>query len=194
MPPPVPGIPLPLPVALARFEARPLGHAVQLSWTTASESKVARFEVQRRRETSAEWQAVGTLPATNAARGGSYQLLDPAPHSGLNYYRLASIDLDGSTAYSAIRTARAEAPAASLTATAYPNPNDGTFTLALAAPAPAGSTATLRDGLGRTLWQADLSQQQQLNVVLPPLPSGCYFLTAAAEGHSSTQRISVVGK
>jgi hypothetical protein len=191
-----PGVPSPLPVTLTSFDAKPLTNGVQLTWATATESKVSHFEVQRRAGTTAEWQAVGTRPAANASSGSHYQLRDAAPLAGTSYYRLASIDLDGKVAYSAIRTVSRSTAASqtALTAEAYPNPSTGTFTLALSGTAPAGSTAALRDGLGRTLWQADLSNQQQLAVTLPALATGVYFLTTTTGGPASTQRLSVAGQ
>ncbi|MDO7875660.1 T9SS type A sorting domain-containing protein [Hymenobacter sp. ASUV-10] len=190
-----PGVPTALPVTLTSFEAKAQTRSVQLSWATATEADVDHFEVQRRSDARTEWQTVGTLPAANFAKGNQYQLTDKAPLAGTSYYRLATIDRDGTVAYSAVRSLTyTGSAAATLTAEAYPNPSTGTFTLALSSPAPAGSTAALRDHLGRTVWQADLSNQQQLAVTLPSLPTGVYLLSTTAAGHTSTQRLSVVGQ
>ncbi len=184
-------VPVPLPVTLTEFAAAPAGAAtVQVRWTTATEAHVAYFEVQRSAEAGTKWETVGRQPAANAA-GRSYHLTDFAPLNGPSYYRLATTDEDGRVAYSPVKAVRRNAPAEPLVVTAYPNPNDGRFTLAFSAPAPAGSAVALRDGLGRTVWQADLSQQQHLDVVLPALPSGVYYLSTTGEGYAQTQRLTV---
>lgn len=191
-----PGVPSPLPVTLSSFEAKAHPRNVQISWATATEENVNHFEVQRRNDASADWQTVGTLPAANTNKGNHYHLTDNAPHAGTSYYRLATIDRDGTTAYSAVRSVSytGSTAAIALTAEACPNPSTGTFTLALSSPGPAGSTAALRDNLGRIIWQADLSNQQQLAVTLPSLPTGVYFLSTTAGGHTSTQRLRVAGQ
>lgn len=84
-----------LPVELLWFTAEPLSHVVQLDWATASERENAGFVVERSTDLE-EWSAIGALPgAGNSQSVLEYQLVDPAPMHGVNYYRLVQTDLHG---------------------------------------------------------------------------------------------------
>ncbi len=91
-----------LPVKLTSFEARKLPAGVQLTWTTAGELNASRFVVQRSSGTR-DWTSIGTLPASGTSGlSRLYTFTDSEPLKGSNFYRLQSIDLDGSTSFSAI--------------------------------------------------------------------------------------------
>ncbi|MGI4872950.1 MAG: T9SS type A sorting domain-containing protein [Janthinobacterium lividum] len=179
----------PLPVTLTAFTAVAATTGVNLAWTTASEVNADKFVVQRQTSAAAAWVSIGTVPATHPV-GGSYTLRDAAPQAGLNYYRLLSVDLDGSSTYSPVRTVQLATTSAA-TLTVYPNPGKDAFTLALSAPAPDSSSAELRDMLGRVQWRADLSQHREISVRVPGLAAGVYLLSANVGGQISTQRLVV---
>ena len=75
---------------------------VALSWATASESNDQYFLVQR----SADGHTFNTFDtvaaAANAAKGHSYNALDPSPFPDSDYYRLVAVFLDGKNSSSAI--------------------------------------------------------------------------------------------
>ena len=92
---------------------------VQLSWITAGEYNVDRFEVER---------SVGGLPfyylhsvkATNGATNKSYEWVDVKPAPGVSFYRLKMIDMDAVFNYSStVRVDRGRSPGGILV---YPNP------------------------------------------------------------------------
>ncbi len=97
-----------LPVKLISFSGRLNSTKVDLNWVTATELNTKQFEVER----SANGQSY-TKIATVAAKGNSsnvtsYDLVDPTPLQGLNYYRLKTVDNDGSFEYSNIVIIRIE--------------------------------------------------------------------------------------
>ncbi|PKK37527.1 hypothetical protein BWI96_06600 [Siphonobacter sp. SORGH_AS_0500] len=86
----------PTPVTWLDFKGK-LNEAeqVELTWATASEKNNSHFEIQR----SKDGQNFETL-ANVAGKGNStsvirYQYLDETPGSGLNYYRLKQMDVNG---------------------------------------------------------------------------------------------------
>lgn len=93
----------PLPVTLISFTAVGEAAGVNLHWQTASETNSARFEIYRSHNAK-DWQLIGTVEAAGESTGvRQYQLTDPAPFSGHNYYQLKMIDADESFALSQIR-------------------------------------------------------------------------------------------
>lgn len=115
-----------LPVRLISFEVRKVEDQSLIQWKTASEQNSSHFEVERS-EDARNFQYLGSV----AGRGDtneqqSYRYVHSAPSSGLNYYRLKQVDLDGKFAYSQIRSIRfVEGGSVTL----YPNPVANTFSL-----------------------------------------------------------------
>jgi len=117
----------PLPVELSGFEAiLDDEDAVRLTWTTASETGNAGFEVQRRAGDAGEgsWTTVGSVEGKGTTtEPTSYRYAD----EGLPYeadrltYRLKQVDTDGSAGYSKEVTVGREVTEAELLGT-YPNP------------------------------------------------------------------------
>ena len=155
----------PLPVSLINFTARRQAADVRLSWTTASELRSARFDVQR----SPDGQAFITV-ATAAAQGTTglahhYAALDPNAPPGPLYYRLAQVDIDGQTTFS---------PTVALLATGslalYPNPARDYLTV----PAAAGTLVRVLDLAGRVAQTVALPPSGEVSV--SSLPAGTYWL------------------
>ncbi len=92
----------PLPVTLLNFT----GHAEEnksiLNWQTASEQNTSHFSIQRSAD-GVQFLSIGSMPAAgNSSSILNYSYTDVQPLKGSNYYRLQTIDIDGSTSYSRI--------------------------------------------------------------------------------------------
>jgi hypothetical protein len=88
-----------LPVELIAFTGQEEGATVRLEWTTASERNSSHFVVERARD-ALDYTTIGTLPAAGYSQSLlEYTFIDQAPLSGLSYYRLLQVDLDGTEAY-----------------------------------------------------------------------------------------------
>ncbi len=94
-----------LPIDLTEFDATNNGDGrALLNWETASEQNSSYFEVER----SVNGDNFNTVVSKVRAAGKSssslkYQSYDLKPVVGANYYRLKMVDLEGKTAYSAVR-------------------------------------------------------------------------------------------
>lgn len=89
-----------LPVQLSRFSAQKNGTAVSVHWSTESEQGTQRFVVERAND-SQRFNPIGTVAAqNNSTSTQTYELADPNPFSGKNYYRLRIENVDGSFEYS----------------------------------------------------------------------------------------------
>jgi hypothetical protein len=211
----------PLPVELASFEANRTEasgageEAVQLSWTTASESGNAGFEIQRRAEgdpsggssPGGTWKQVGfresKAPGGTTTEARTYRFTDedlPYAADTLSY-RLRQVDVSGAATLSdPVRVARSGVSELKLKET-YPNPASRRVTVRFAIPeegAPAGQgEATLRlyDVLGREVQSVRTGAEpgrHETQLSVSDLASGVYVLRLQAGETSQTRRLTVV--
>ena len=190
----------PLPVELSSFEATlDGGDAVRLTWTTATETGNARFEVQRRAgdANDGSWTTVGSVEGKGTTtESTSYRYVD----EGLPYeadrltYRLKQVDTDGSSSYSKEVTVSREVKEAELLGT-YPNPARTQATLRYAVPERQDVKIYLYDVLGRrvqTVVDGEREGRHKRQLDTSRLASGVYFLRLRAEGATKTQKLTVV--
>ncbi len=107
-----------LPVTVSSFTANASNNKVALKWEVGTESNVNRYEIERA-EKGGVFAKVATV---NAAGASSYSAVDNGPLAGDNYYRLKTVDNDGSASYyGEIRVVKIATLATSSFAI-YPNP------------------------------------------------------------------------
>ena len=96
-----------LPVTLASFKAfASESNSVRLDWATAEEASTSHFELEHSL-TGKTWSKIGEMKAAGNNTGlKSYTYIHTNPPPAVNYYRLKSVDLDGTFAYSAIESIR----------------------------------------------------------------------------------------
>ena len=113
---------IPLPLDLVSFTGKRRGEVSVLNWQTADEKDVSHFEVQRRSSTADAFAGVGRVAARNISGLQNYSLVDEQPATGVNYYRLKMVDLDGTTSYSHEVAVTFDKMAGGLELSLYPNP------------------------------------------------------------------------
>ena len=86
-----------LPVKFSSFEATPSGNSNYLTWKVGTEENLSGYEVQRSADGS-DFSKIGFVPANGQPL---YSFVD-SKTTGLVYYRIKSIDLDGKYAYSIV--------------------------------------------------------------------------------------------
>ena len=88
--------PVIVPIELLNFQGIAEQNTTKLMWQTASEINVAEFQIEKliAQNNKENWGNIGTVKATNLPN--NYELIDAQPTQGTNYYRLKTIDLDGS--------------------------------------------------------------------------------------------------
>jgi hypothetical protein len=180
----------PLPVELIAFQARNVGGAVHLGWTTAWERNAAHYTVQRRLA-GGEFATVGTVAAAgNSTARNTYALIDQYPANGINYYRLVQTDQDGSTTYAKLVAVQVETNVP--TVVAYANPADGRSIRLhlhqLESPHIQLYTLTGQNLPGVVRWQTTTEA-----TYLPerPLAPGLYLLTAREGLFQKTLRVLI---
>lgn len=153
-----------LPVTLTAFTAVDLRKTVQLEWRTAGEIASDRFVIERSRA-GQHWLSLGSVPAAGTA--ADYRFQDEHPMSGLSYYRLRQIDLDGSYAlFGPVAVTRTEGTLAVV-------PNPVTDRLQLSRSLSPGSVLTLIDNSGRMVRRLVPTESVHR---IGSLPAGVYYL------------------
>ena len=98
----------PLPVSLLDFTAKKAsdGRRVQLDWTTATESGLDYYEIERSGTAGGAYSSIGVRvkSAGSSAVKLSYQSYDGTPLGGMNWYRVRMVDLSGKLSYSDTRS------------------------------------------------------------------------------------------
>ncbi len=196
---------IPLPVQLASFAAVRASDDVQLSWSTISELNNFGFYVERKLDgTSSFTEVPNSFVAGHATtlEAHNYTFTDNTVTSGVWYYRLRQVDLDGKVNYSepvkvefttAVTT---ETPATYGLNQNYPNPFNPTtdiqFSLAKA------GTVSLKvyDMLGRevaTLANGEfVAGVHHVTFNATTLPSGAYFYALKAGNFSAMKSMMLV--
>lgn len=177
-----------LPVTLISFDVVAEGKTANLKWSTSSEANSKGFEVERSVETGS-WTTIGYVASQNSNSSSqlTYNFSDASPVRGINYYRLKMIDLDGTSAYSRIRSLKVDKAAMSLVA--YPNPVvNGKLTIDVSG---SGSyQADVYSLSGVLVLQHNLGASRELNV--SNLTSGMYLLRVkSADGEVKTKTFVV---
>jgi len=73
---------------------------IDIRWGTATELNTSHFDIERM-NTSGEFNKIGELAATgNSSTPLNYVFTDKSPQTGVNFYRIKQIDLDGTFEYS----------------------------------------------------------------------------------------------
>ena len=117
---------IPTAIELLSFEAKlQKDNKVMLEWIVASETNVARYEIERSTDAS-NWQFVGEKKpiSANSSERRTYSLLDENPGRGIVYYRLTEHDLSGKKTIAPIRFVRISDEQL-VNTVIFPNPNDG---------------------------------------------------------------------
>ncbi len=111
---------MPLPLTMLNFEVtrNSTARTAILKWSTAEEVNSSHFDVLKSTD-GFRWEKIGEVKTNGNLRSiNSYSFVDRNP-AKMNYYRLNSIDYDGYSALSEIRSAAFDG---SLSTTFYPNP------------------------------------------------------------------------
>ena len=89
-----------LPVSILSFTAKPNNKTIQTNWQSSTEQNTNHFIIQHCTDGSS-FTDIGTVKAIGSGANG-YQFTDNSPTNGINYYRLKSVDKDGSFSYSKV--------------------------------------------------------------------------------------------
>jgi len=181
-----------LPIILSQFDAELNNKEVDLSWTTDQESNSDHFAVERSTDGGAHWDVLGTVAAKgNSSVAVHYSYTDADPASGMNEYRLQSIDRDGKSTYSEVKTVRNGLIG---NVSIFPNPAKDYVNVTLGGSNEAKGNLSIRliSQSGQLLMEKKVNNTGGTTVALPvsSYPQGNYLIQVI--GQDGTQQISKV--
>ena len=134
-----------LPVKLSLFSVQRSGNTITVDWKTDQEMNAERFEIEWTAD-GKSWETAGTVAATgNSSIPVSYHFSENRNFSETLSYRLKTVDLDGSFAYSYVKTIKGTA---ATKINIYPNPAKRSFVLNY----PIGTSKSIQVRLINYLW------------------------------------------
>jgi murein DD-endopeptidase MepM/ murein hydrolase activator NlpD len=160
-----------LPVEWVGFKAELTErHTTNLFWETSAALNHHRFEVQHSNN-YLSWQSVGTvIGPENSLTREKYVFVHENPTPGVNYYRIKSVDLDGTYEYSTVVSVFLDQTQDDQQI--VPNPTKGLIWLKDVDPQEVLSKQVF-DQTGRLILQNTFQDNQ---VDLSVLPNGLYYL------------------
>ncbi len=168
-----------LPVELISFEAQAEEDLILLEWQTATEINNLGFELQRSMD-GTNFQKIGWLNGHGTtAEAQNYHFKDEKVLSNeLYYYRLMQVDVDGSSTYSKIITAKLKGKAVDLVGNIYPNPVHEQLTIPITLLKERQVHVILFDGQGKIVKNkiANLTEgTNELVLDMQDIEAGNYF-------------------
>ena len=168
-----------LPVELLSFDAQTNGKTVDLTWTTASESNNAGFDIERSAD-GKTFEKIGFVKGSGTtSEKHSYMFTDNTPLSKTAYYRLQQVDFDGSKVSSNVISIAPKDEVKGVKV--YPNPSEnGLIFIEIADGRDAmhrvSTGITITDAVGQTVFQQQTQSDNLLKVDVSAWASGVYFV------------------
>lgn len=194
----------PLPIQLASFTGTVVsGTGVRLEWTTASELDNFGFEVERATAHTGPWSALANGFVSGhgtTAVPQHYTFTDAEPGTGIVYYRLKQLDLDGSVHFSdgiavdlLTGVGGGSFPTAFSLQQSYPNPFNPSTTIRYGLPQDADVTLEVFNALGQRVALLVSEKQaagyHEAHFTAGGLASGAYFYTIRAGDYYATKSL-----
>ncbi|HEV2483413.1 MAG TPA: T9SS type A sorting domain-containing protein [Puia sp.] len=181
-----------LPIILSSFNAVLNQGAVDLSWTTASESNSDHFSVQRSTNAGASWNEIGTVAAAgNSSLALNYSFTDNKPAKGTSEYRLQLVDRDGKYTYSDVK---AISQGIVTGVSIYPNPARDFVNITLNGAAGESMLIRLFNESGALLQEKNVANAGGTTVPLAvsSYPEGNYLIVvSAADGSRQISKLLI---
>lgn len=167
----------PLPIEILYFQAQREEQVAQLTWASTEEINASHYEVERSAD-AVRFQMIGRVNAQgNSTQTEEYAFIDEQPLSGINYYRLRKVDVDGSYEYTETRSVRFEQLSGEISL--FPNPVQDELQVRL--PQDLNNQVIqveLSNALGQAVLQTEWNVQGNLyeTLNLGHLAKGMYYL------------------
>jgi hypothetical protein len=189
-----------LPVTMLYFTANKLGESEsELKWATASEIDNDHFDIERSADAES-WEKIGEQKgAGTSSMQNNYSMIDQSPLSGVNYYRLKQVDVDGNFSYSDIaQVTFGEIQSQTQNQSAlsvYPNPLSQASKLNIDLTGTDNiSEISITNSIGQVVYTTNLPQIQNYQIVGLNLPSGVYIVSVRTQADTMISSRLVITK
>ena len=183
-----------LPVTLISFTAIKSGSNAQLNWTTTLEVDNDHFDIERSSD-GVNFVKVGTVKGNGTTSILHYYEYadDISALSGIVYYRLKDVDIDGKFGYSKIIALRLDGSSMSASFSAYPNPFNSNIKLTVSTTKNTNASISIINTAGQRLANQLVQLQTGQNIVvlqnLNSLEPGIYIVELVTEDGKNYQKV-----
>ena len=169
-----------LPVEFGKVDARNVYGKIEIHWETYSEINNDRFEIER--SFSADrFETIGMVEGSgNSQRLNDYTFVDETPLTGINYYRLKQVDIDGVFEYSDIVSVETKRSNIRITPTS-------TFDFVTVSTG-VQSSIILRSINGQVM-NRQSDAEGNFTIEMANYPQGIYFLMLEINGSIQTEKV-----
>ncbi len=182
---------VPLPVRLLSFVGTIKDQQNILTWATASEENTALHSIERSINGQTEWQEISAVRAAGTtSTQHNYTLTDSKPFLR-SYYRLRSLDFDGTSSLSAVILLERK-PTEPTSLATYPNPATDWLRLDYELTQTTDCTLRLMDELGRVLQTLSIPSAKGLNTYtlnLKGYPAATYWISIDSSANRKMAKI-----
>jgi hypothetical protein len=142
-----------LPVTMGSFEVLKMNRFNTLKWLTLNEQKTDHFELLRS-ENGIDYAVIAKLSAANSLTGHTYTFNDENRKSGLNYYKIKTVNKDGTYELSEVR--KISNASAAFALAVMPNPARDNISVTIDNAEKGEGKFIITDGIGRKLSVTDV--------------------------------------
>lgn len=188
-----------LPVKMLYFNADKKDNDKSLlTWATASEIDNDHFEIERSADAQV-WDNIGQVKGSGTtSEQHDYSFTDAQPLSGVNYYRLKQVDIDGHFEYSEIVEVEFSgiSSPANATLSVYPNPlsKNTNLNIELAGGADEMNEISITNTIGQVVYNTTVSQVQNYQISGLDLPAGVYVISIKTQSEKHISSRLVIAK
>lgn len=179
-----------LPVTFLFFESKSRADGIDLTWATVTEENADYFIIERS-SNGIGFTSIGKESASgNSKNLIRYSFTDELPLEGRNYYRLKTVDYDGSFEYSKIISANWDTPKI---VNVYPNPSLGTNISFKTNFSPQENDKIIvMNSVGNEVAKIDATRFDSEITFNSTLKPGIYFVKYVSSNFEKIIRVSVV--
>lgn len=171
-----------LPVTWVQVAAKKANESTLVTWSTASEKGTDRFEIERSLD-GKKFEKIGQVAAVgNSNTLQNYSFRDAQNIPATTFYRIKSVDFDGTTEYSKTVSVQFNA----LQVSTFPNPTTGKINLQ----GVENAEVEIVNALGKIMNKFSFNGNSNSEIDLTNLPDGIYFISITQ--NQTTQQIRVV--
>ncbi len=183
----------PLPITLVFFDGYENGEANTIAWTTYSEINTKEFIIERATDSNTDFVAIASVQAANNSNTPIDYSLDDSKPESISYYRIHTIDLDGSEYFSKTISVNRGNPMTGMEiSNIFPNPTSGKSTVIYLSPASSITEMTITNMIGEVILSKSIITHEGSNhfeLDLNASKSGIYSITLKNRYSIITSRI-----
>ncbi len=172
-----------LPVDFKGFEISKNNSGIQLQWTVGTEVNVNEYIVEKSLN-GRDFSAIGSVTAKGTDK---YNFTDGKLQNGTSYYRIKSVDKDGSFKYTAIKSINHVSPG-KLDYTIYPNPVKGNLFIKDLS---GSNNISILDATGKVVYRSSNVTNASMSIDLSKFSSGLYTVLVNNGAESKAHKIFV---